>query len=150
MQVILLSNVKGTGQKDQLIKVSDGYAKNFLLPKKLAKEATKQTINELKLRKESKEHKIKLEKEKALKISKSLERKTIKIFAKSGKDNKIFGSVTRKEIMKALKNSENIIVDKRKIDFPNVKTFGTYNCKIQLFSGIFAKILVNISNESEQ
>ena len=98
MKVVLLQDVKSIGKKGELCSVSDGYARNFLLPRKLAKEANAQAMNELKNAAAAKEYKIKTETEQAQKNAGALSGKTVKIFAKAGQGGKIFGSVTSREI----------------------------------------------------
>ena len=103
MKVVLLADVKGSGKKGELVNVSDGYARNFLFPKKLAKEANAQAMNELKNAEEAKAYKIKTETEAAKKAAGVLEGKTVRLTAKAGQGGRLFGSVTAKEIAEALK-----------------------------------------------
>ncbi|MDR3178573.1 MAG: 50S ribosomal protein L9 [Oscillospiraceae bacterium] len=148
MKIILLEDVKGSGKKDQLLNVSDGYAKNFLIPRKLAVKASKQALNELEANKESKQRKLKEEEERANDISKQLEKKVLNFYSKPGKDGKIFGSITSRDIAKELKKVYDFNIDKRKIIIPkDMKVFGTYECKVKLFHGVSVKIYINI-NES--
>lgn len=146
MKVILLQDVKGTGKKGELKEVSDGYARNFLLPKNLAKKATAQAMSELKNAEESKAFKIEEDKKKANAEKAKLEGKSINIKAKAGQGGRLFGSVTAKEISTELKKQFNINVDKRKISLDiDIKAFGTYNAEIKLYTGIVAKIKVVVS-----
>lgn len=146
MKVILLLDVKGSGKKGEVVNVSDGYARNFLLPKNLAREANAQALNELNNEIQAKEHKIAVQKGEALENAKIIDGKTIKISASAGKNGKLFGSVTSKEICKEIKNSFGVDVDKRKISLTTeIKTYGTYECEVKLFNGVSAKVLVSVN-----
>lgn len=146
MKVILLQDVKGTGKKGELKEVSDGYARNFLLPKNLAKKATAQAMSELKNAEESKAFKIEEDKKKANSEKSKLEGKSINIKAKAGQGGRLFGSVTAKEISAELKKQFGINVDKRKISLDvDIKAFGTYNAEVKLYTGIVAKVKVVVS-----
>ena len=148
MKVVLLADVKGSGKKGELVNVSDGYARNFLFPKKLAKEANAQAMNELKNAEEAKAYKIKTETDNAKKAAAALEGKTVKLTAKAGQGGRLFGSVTAKEISEAVKQQFKVEVDKRKIVMDgDIKAFGTYNCEIRLYAGISAKIFVMVGEK---
>ena len=141
MTVVLLADVKGSGKKGELVNVSDGYARNFLFPKKLAKEANAQALNELKNAEESKAFKIKQETEAAQASADKINGKSVSILAKAGQGGKLFGSVTAKEIAEAIKKQYGVDVDKRKIDTKgDMKAFGTYECEVKLYSGITATV----------
>ena len=141
MKVVLLADVKGSGKKGELVNVSDGYARNFLFPKKLAKEANAQALNELKNAEESKAFKIKQETEAAQASADKINGKSVSILAKAGQGGKLFGSVTAKEIAEAIKKQYGVDVDKRKIDTKGeMKAFGTYECEVKLYSGITATV----------
>ncbi len=141
MKVVLLADVKGSGKKGELVNVSDGYARNFLFPKKLAKEANAQALNELKNAEESKAFKIKQETETAQASADKINGKSVSILAKAGQGGKLFGSVTAKEIAEAIKKQYGVDVDKRKIDTKgDMKAFGTYECEVKLYSGITATV----------
>ena len=141
MKVVLLADVKGSGKKGELVNVSDGYARNFLFPKKLAKEANAQALNELKNAEESKAFKIKQETEAAQDSADKINGKSVSILAKAGQGGKLFGSVTAKEIAEAIKKQYGVDVDKRKIDTKgDMKAFGTYECEVKLYSGITATV----------
>ncbi|MCI6007301.1 50S ribosomal protein L9 [Oscillospiraceae bacterium LCP25S3_E10] len=146
MKVILLQDVKGTGKKGELVNVSDGYARNFLLPKKVAKEATAQAMSELKNAEASKAFQIE-EAKKAANASKALiEGKSLSIKAKAGQGGRLFGSVTAKEISAELKKQFSLNVDKRKISLDtDIKAFGTYNAEIKLYTGIVATLKVVVT-----
>ncbi|MBQ7521939.1 MAG: 50S ribosomal protein L9 [Clostridia bacterium] len=146
MKVILLQDIKGTGKKGELKEVSDGYARNFLLPKNLAKKATAQAMSELKNAEESKAFKIEEEKKRANGEKQQLEGQSIRITAKAGSNGRLFGSVTAKEISAELKRQFSINVDKRKITLDaDIKSFGTYNAQIKLYQGIVAQVKVVVS-----
>ncbi len=146
MKVILLSDVKGSGKKGDVVNVSDGYARNFLFPKKLAREANAQALNELNNEIKAKEHKLELQKNEAFENAQKLEGKTIKISASAGENGKLFGSVTSKEVSKEIKNSLGIDIDKRKINLKTeIKAFGNYECEVKLFSGIVARLNILVS-----
>ena len=141
MKVVLLADVKGSGKKGELVNVSDGYARNFLFPKKLAKEANAQALNELKNAEESKAFQIKQETEAAQASADKINGKSVSILAKAGQGGKLFGSVTAKEIAEAIKKQYGVDVDKRKIDTKgDMKAFGTYECEVKLYSGITATV----------
>lgn len=143
MKVILLSDVKGSGKAGDLVNVSDGYARNFLLPKKLAKEADAVALSELKSQQAAKQHKIDEEIKAAKSLASRLDGKTVTIPAKAGENGKLFGSVTAKEIAAEVSKAFNIKVDKRKIHVKDdIKTFGTYECEVKLYQGINARIYV--------
>jgi large subunit ribosomal protein L9 len=136
--------VQGSGRKGQCVKVSDGYARNFLLPKNLAKKATAAAINELKAAKASMEHKLEEEIKQAKKIREVLQDKTLEFHEKAGKEGKLFGSITTKEIAQQIEKDFKIKIDKRKISINgDIKAFGNYQADVKLHnSGITAKVYV--------
>ena len=135
MKVILTQDVKGQGKKDQIIEVSDGYARNFLLPRKLAVIADAKAMNEAKNKEASKKHKIEVEKEEARKIAKQLESITVKIVESAGNDNRLYGAVTSKDIAEKLAKDHKITIDKKKIVMSEpIKTFGTYKVEVKLYT----------------
>ena len=148
MKVILLTDVKGKGKKDQVLEVPDGYARNFLIAKKLAVVADAKALNELKGREASKQHKYDVEKAAALETAKQLESVTLVLRRKAGQDNKLYGTVTTKEIVEHLKQEYGIEVDKKKLsmDMP-IKTFGTYKIKAKLFNDVSATATVQVVAE---
>ena len=144
MKVILLDNIKGVGKKDEVINASDGYARNFLFPKKLALEATKDNLVKLKAKQDSNQHKKDLEKAKAIERANKLKEIVLKIEVKAGDNGKIFGGVTSKEISENLKTQYNIDVDKKKIVLKEtIKVLGTVNVDIKLYEGVLATLKVN-------
>ena len=133
MKVIFLTDVKGQGKKDEMKEVSDGYARNYLIPRKLAVEATADALNAMKLKEKAK--KAQMEKDKALaqEVSKKLESLVVRISAKGGDGGKLFGSVTSKEISDALSEQFDINIDKNKIvQAEPIKSFGSYEVKCRL------------------
>ena len=141
MKVILLENVKGVGKKDEIINANDGYARNFLLPKKLAVEANNQNLAKLKSKQESNEHKKMTEKQ----VAKKLEKIILKIQVKAGENGKIFGGVTAKEIADQLQSQHNYKVDKKKIDLKEtIKQTGMFNIDLKLYEGVNAKLKIHI------
>jgi len=144
MKVVLLQDVKGQGKKDDLINVSDGYARNFLFPKKLAVEADAKILNDIKNKESAKQHKIELEKQAARAAAEKLQTIIVKIKVQAGAaDGKIYGSVTTKDIAEALSAQHGIDIDKRKIvlDEP-IKNYGSYALDVKLYPEISGKINV--------
>ena len=151
MKVVLLQDVKGSGKKGELVNVSDGYARNFLFPRKLAKEADAQALNELKNAEESKKFKIETETKEAKANADKLNGQTLTMTGKAGKGGKLFGSVTAKEIASELKKKFGIDIDKRKIVLDSdIKSFGTYNCEVKLYTGVSAKLKVMVVEEETE
>lgn len=144
MKVILTQDVKGNGKKGELVNVSDGYARNFLFPKKLAVEATPQALGELKNREASIQHKIQVEKDEANAAAAKLEGKTVKLTAKAGSNGKLFGSITSKEIAEEISKQFGQTVDKKKITVEDIKSFGTFPVEVKLYTGISAKMYVSV------
>ena len=145
MKVILLQDVKGQGKKGQLIEASDGYARNFLLPRKLAVEATADAMNTKKMNDKATQERIAREKEEALAISKRLREMTVVVKAKGGGAGRLFGSVTSQEIADALAKSAGIKLDKRKIVIADtIKSVGTYTVTCKLGYEINAPLTVKI------
>lgn len=144
MKVILKADVKGLGKKGQLVNASDGYARNFLFPKNLAVEANAQAMSELKNKENAEKYKIATETAAAQKNADRIKGKTIKLTAKAGQNGKLFGSVTSKEVAEKLKAEFDISVDKRKINMEDIKTFGTFEAEVKLYTGISAKIYVMV------
>lgn len=144
MKVILLQDVKGSGKKDQVINVADGYAKNFLLPRGLARQADAQNLNVLNAKKEAEARKLKLIKEQAQKNAEELAKITVTVSAKGGEE-RLFGSVTSKEIAEGLKAQTGLDIDRRKIilDEP-IKQFGAYELEVRLYEGIKGKLKVMV------
>ena len=148
MKVILLDNIKGVGKKDDIINANDGYARNYLFPKKLAIEANKANLAKLQSKKDSHEFKRSEERNSSEKIKEQVEKITLKIHVKAGENGKIFGGVTSKEISEELKKQYNIEIDKKKIDMKEtIKSLGSFIINIKLCEDINAKLRVLIVNE---
>ena len=145
MKVVLLSDVMGLGKKGELCNVSDGYARNFLFPKKLAVEADNAALNELKNREQAAAHHKQEEINAANATAKALNGKEVVIKAKAGSNGKLFGSVTSKEIAAEIKNKLGIEIDKKKMSVADIKNFGEYTAEIKLYQGISAKITVKVT-----
>ena len=145
MKVILTQDVKGKGKKGQMIEVSDGYARNFMLPKKLAIEATADAINTMKMNDKATQERIAREKAEALAVSKQLREMTLVVKAKGGGAGRLFGSVTNQEIADALAKNSGIKLDKRKIVIADpIKSVGTYTVTCKLGYEISAPLTVKI------
>ena len=142
MKVILKQDVKDLGKKGELVNASDGYARNFLLPRGLAVEANSQSMNELKNKENAEKYRIKVETEKAQAQKDVLEGKTVKFLNQPGNNGKLFGSVTTKDIAEKIKKEFSIDVDKKKISVDDIKTYGTYKATVKLNHGISADLFV--------
>lgn len=142
MKVILNQDVKDLGKKGELVNVSDGYAKNFLLPRKIAVIADAAAMNELKNREMSKAHHLAVEKANAEAAAKTLEGKSLRISAKAGANGRLFGSVTSKEISEQIKKTFDIDIDKKKIIVEDIRSFGTFECTVKVYTGISVKIYI--------
>ena len=148
MKVILQQDVKGQGKKGQMVNVSDGYARNFLLPKKLAVEASADNVNTMKLQEKARQAKLAEEKAQAEAIAAQLKDLTVHIVAKAGTGGRLFGAVTSKEISDALKAQHNIDINKAKLvqDEP-IKSFGGYELKAKLGHDVVGTVKVVVSEE---
>ncbi len=145
MKVLLLQDVKGQGKKDQIVEVSDGYARNFLFPKKLAVVADNKAINEVKNKEASKQYKIETEKAAANAIAAKLAEVVVKISVNAGADGRLYGSITSKDIAEALSKQHGVTIDKRKIVMPDpIKAYGTYNFDVRLYPEIVGKVKVTV------
>ena len=145
MKVILKQDIKGVGRKDEIINASDGYARNFLLPKGLAVEANNENMSKLKAKEDSKAYKKEIEKEEAKKVAEKLAGMQLKVEVKSGENGKIFGGVSAKEIADLLKANYNIEVDKKKIDLKEtIKTLGLRTISIKLYDGVVGNLKVDV------
>ena len=145
MKVILKADVKGVGKKDEVINASDGYARNFLLPKNLAVEANNDNMAKLKARQNSAKFQKDQEKEEALKMADKLSKILLKIKVKAGENGKIFGGVSAKEIAQELEKGYQIKVDKKKIDLKEtIKTLGMQTIEIKLFEGVIGKVKIDV------
>ena len=148
MKVILLQDVKGKGKKGQMIEASDGYARNFLLPRKLAVEATADNVNTMKMNDKAKAEQAAREKAQAQEFAQKLKDITVEIKAKAGTGGRLFGSITSAEVSEALKTQFGMNIDKKKIvqDEP-IKSFGTFSMKAKLGYEIVATITIHVSEQ---
>ena len=145
MKVILLEDVKGKGKKGQLLEVSDGYARNFMLPRKIAVEATADAVNTMRMNDKATQERIAREKAEAMETAKKLRELTVTVTAKGGGNGRLFGSVTNQEIADALKAKAGIVLDKRKIVISDaIKNVGTYTVTCKLGYEITAPLTVKI------
>lgn len=145
MQVILKQDVKGQGKKGQMVNVSDGYARNFLLPRGLAELATKSNINVLKGKQESLEYRMAKELEEAKAIAEKMKEIKVVLKAKAGSNGKLFGSVTSKDVSEALTQQHHIKLDKKKFVMPDgIKTLGTTVVDVKIHTGVTGKLTVEV------
>ena len=145
MKVILLQDVKGKGKKGQMIEVSDGYARNYMLPRKLAQEATADAVNTMRMNDKATAERQARERAEAVATSKQLRELTLVVKAKGGGNGRLFGAVTNTEIAEALKKNAGITIDKRKLVLEeNIKNVGTYTVKAKLGYEIVGQFSVKI------
>ena len=145
MKVILLENIKGVGKKDEIINASDGYARNYLFPKKLAVEANTENMSKLKSRENADKYRKDQERKQAEEIAKKMQGIMLKVKVKAGENGKIFGGVTSKEISDELKKQYQIEVDKKKILLSeNIKNLGMFVVDIKLYEGVLGKLKVDV------
>ncbi len=148
MKVILLTDIKGVGKKDEIINAADGYARNYLLPKKLAVEANTENMTKLNNKKEAASFKKDVEKQNAEELAKKLKGIMLKLKVKAGENGKIFGGITAKEISENLKSQYNFVIDKKKIELKEtIKTLGEFNVSIKLFEGVVASLKIQVISE---
>ena len=145
MKVILQQDVRGKGKRGQMIEVAEGYGRNYLLPRKLAVEATADNVNTMRMNDKATQERIAKEKAEALEISKKLRELTVVVTAKGGGAGRLFGSVTNTEVADALAKQADIKLDKRKIVLEEpIKTFGVHRVKAKLYQDIAGEILVQV------
>ena len=145
MEIILTQDVKALGKRGEIVKVSDGYARNFILPKKLGLEATKQNLYDLKMQKAAEEKKQKEILEEAKGLAKKIEELTIIVSIKMGEGGRTFGSVSTKEIAEAAKKQHNLDIDKKKLQLSDpIKNAGTYDVAVKLHPQVTAKMKVKV------
>ena len=146
MDVILTQDVRALGKKGEKVKVSDGYARNFLFPKNLAKEANASNLNVMHSQQEAKDYKAAQQKAAALEQKAGIDGKTVELHAKAGANGKIFGAITGKEIAEALEKQYGIKIDKKKIVMAdNIKNSGTYSVDLKLYPEIAATVTVKVT-----
>ena len=143
MKVILLADVKGQGKKNDVIEVSDGYGKNFLIPRKLAKVADAQSLNDVKVKEAARLYRIETEKKEAQELAAKLKEILVKIPASSGTDGRLYGSITSKDIVERLQADFSISIDKRKLVLSDpIKAYGKYEVEVKLYPEVVGKIFV--------
>jgi large subunit ribosomal protein L9 len=147
MKVILLKDIKSVGKKGDVINAADGYARNFLFPRKLAEEATNNNMHILNKKDENERKKKTAEIEEAQKLANDLKDKVVKIIGKAGENGKLFGAITTKDIATALNKQCNLEVDKKKIVTDTIKLLGTYDVEIKIYPEISTKIKVLVCEE---
>jgi large subunit ribosomal protein L9 len=145
MKVILTKDFKALGKKGDMVSVSDGYARNYLLPRGVAIEANSQAISEMKSREKAEENRIAKETEAAKESASKINDVTVKISAKAGQNGKLFGSITSKEIADHILKECGVDVDKRKISVDDIKNYGTYEAEVKVYPGILAKVYILVS-----
>ena len=146
MKVILLKDVKGQGKKDDIIDVSDGYARNFLLKNGLAKEATATNVNSVNIAKKAEEHRKAVEKAEALELAKKINEVSVNVKIKVGETGKLFGALNTQAIADALKSQHDIDIDKKKIVLSDpIKLVGTYTVTVKPYAEVSAKLKVIVS-----
>ncbi len=149
MRVILCTDVKGQGKKDQIVEVSDGYARNFLFPKKLAVPADSKAINDIKNKEAAKQHKVDVEISDAKALAKKLEDIVVVFEYAAGPDKKLYGSVTAKDISEELEKKYGIDIDKRRITLAEpIKSFGDFKADVKLYTDISGKINVKVTSKA--
>ncbi len=147
MKVILTQDVKSLGKKGELVNASDGYARNFLFPRKLAVEANAQAMNELKNRESAEKFRLETELKNAKEMAAKINGKTVKLTAKAGQGGRLFGSVTAKEVAEQIKSQFDVEIDRRKISMSDIKSFGTFNADIKIYNGVNASVYVMVGEE---
>lgn len=148
MKVILTQDIKGKGKKDQLVEVSDGYARNYLLPKGLAKEATNTNINIMNGKNDSEAHRQKVALEEAEATKAKMEQVEVILTAKAGDNGKLFGSITSKDVAEALTSQHHIKLDKKKFVLPDgIKSLGTTTVDVKIHQGVTGKLKVTVKGQ---
>ncbi len=142
MKVILNADVKGQGKKGEIVNVSDGYARNFLFPKKLAREATAENLNAVKVASDAAQHKLDVERQTAAELVKKMNGLTVTVIAKTGGSGRLFGAVTAKEVAAALLEEHKIDIDKRKFVMENIKEMGEYTVQVKVYADMSSKLKV--------
>ena len=144
MKVILLKDIKGTGKKDQIIEASDGYARNFLFPKGLAREASAANLNAIENAKSAKKHREDVERAQAQEKAKQLAGKIIRISARGAEGGRLYGSVTSQEIATALEKQYGVKVEKRRIEVANIRNAGDFTVSVWLYAGVTAEMTAKV------
>ena len=147
MKIILLEDIKGVGKKEEIINSSDGYARNFLFPRKLAKEATEGNLHVLNQKKEYERRQKLAEIEEAQKVAENIKGIEVKIITKSGENGRLFGSITTKDIAEALNKQHKVNVDKKKLIVDTIRQLGTYEVEVKIYPEISTKIKLVVSGQ---
>ncbi len=143
MKVVLIADVKGQGKKNDIIEVSEGYARNFLFPRKLAVEATNKVLNDIKGQNEAKQHRLEVELAEARALASKLDGILVKINAASGADGRLYGSITAKDIAERLEKNHGITLDKRKLVLNTpIRAYGQYDLDVKLYPEVTGKVHV--------
>jgi large subunit ribosomal protein L9 len=150
MKVILLKDIRGSGKKDQILEVSDGYARNYLLPRKLAKEATAEAVNSIENAQSAQKHRDEVKRLEAEAKAKELKGKVIKLSVKGGAGGKVYGKVTNDAIAQALREQYGIEIDKRKFEPEEpIKSAGQTLCTVRLSAGVSTRMIINVTVEEK-
>ncbi len=145
MKVILLQDIKGTGKKDQIVEISDGYARNYLLPRKLAKAATAETLNAINKSREAEKHREEVRRQEAEELARTLKGKVIQVEVRGGENGKLYGAVTNDQIAAALKAQHGVEIDKRKLEQQEpIRSAGQAFVTLKLMAGISTRMIVNV------
>ena len=145
MKVILLKDIQGTGKKDQILEISDGYRRNYLLPRKLAKEASAEALNALEKSRSADKHREEVRRQEAEVKARELKGKVVQLEVKGGENGKLFGSVTTDQIAAALKAQHGVDIDKRRLELEEpIKSAGQYFVTLKLVAGISTRMIVNV------
>lgn len=146
MKVILLQDVRGSGKKDQILEVSDGYARNFLLPRKLAKEATAEAVNSIETAKRAAKHRDDVKKAEAEAKARELKGKVVKVSVRGGENGKLYGAITGDQIAQAIKEQHGLEIDKRKIETDGaVRSAGASEITLKLAAGVSTKMTLSVT-----
>ncbi len=148
MKVVLKQDLKGTGKKDELVNVADGYARNYLFPRGLAVPADKGAVTDLKNKEESRKFRAETELENAKELASRISGATVTVLSKAGSTGRLFGAVTAKEVAEAVNQAYGVELDKRKITLENdIKNYGVYDAVVKIASGITANIRVRVAEK---
>lgn len=148
MKVILLKDIKGTGKKDQVIEVSDGFGRNYLLPRKLAVEATNEAVHSVEKAKQAAKHREDVKRDEAEQTARSLKDKTVVVKVRAGETGRLYGSITAQEVADALKAQHGVELDKRKIELEGkISSVGKSAMTIKLNAGVSAKMVLSVEAE---
>ena len=146
MKVILLQDIKGTGKKDQIIEVSEGFARNYLLPRKLAREATSDALNSMRQQKDAAKHREEIKKLEAEETARKLHGKVVQIEARGGSGGKLYGAVTNEQIALAIAQQYGVEVDRRKVEPEEpIKAQGQVPCTVRLSAGVATRMILNVT-----